>query len=122
MGAKFLTNIRDVDVVLHVVRCFDNDDVIHIHSKVDPLDDMACVEEELMLADLATIEKRIENAKKKVSPHTDSNPTTSFAPLVDRCFTDLVRSLCCSCAASRPKRLLRMQTCVSVCSIVATQR
>ena len=67
MGAKFLTNIRDVDVVLHVVRCFDDDDVIHIHSKVDPVDDMSCVEEELMLADMATVEKRIENAKKKVS-------------------------------------------------------
>ena len=65
LGAKFLNNIREVDVLLHVVRCFHNDDIVHIHSKVDPLDDAAVVEEELMLADLATVEKRLETAGKK---------------------------------------------------------
>ena len=65
LGAKFLSNIRDVDVLLHVVRCFRDDDIVHIHSKVDPLDDIAVVEEELLLADLATVEKRLETAGKK---------------------------------------------------------
>ena len=73
LGAQFLSNIREMDVLLHVVRCFVDDDVIHIHSKVDPLDDMAVVEEELLLADLATVEKRMETAAKKAqAKSTDS--------------------------------------------------
>jgi GTP-binding protein YchF len=65
LGNKFLQNIKDVDVVLHVVRCFDDPQVIHVDSTIDPLADMETIETELLLADLQTVEKRIENAEKK---------------------------------------------------------
>ena len=119
MGAKFLANIRDVDVVLHVVRCFDDDEVIHIHQKVDPVDDMQCVEEELMLADMATVDKRIENAKKKVS-----HPTAAklCCLLATSCPVRRSPSVSVDAVCSRLKRLLRTVSCVKVCSIASTPR
>ena len=88
LGSQFLANIREVDVILHVVRCFVDDDVVHIHSKVDPLDDMAVVEEELMLADLATVEKRMETAAKKVQGGKATDSTVRQRVL-SQCMTAL---------------------------------
>ena len=67
LGNKFLQNIKDVDVLLHVVRCFEDAQVIHVDSNIDPLHDIDVIETELLLADMQTIEKRIENAEKAVS-------------------------------------------------------
>lgn len=66
LGNKFLQNIKDVDVLLHVVRCFEDPQVIHVDSTIDPLHDMEVIETELLLADMQTIEKRMENADKAV--------------------------------------------------------
>ena len=65
LGNKFLSNIREVSVILHVVRCYDNPDVVHVSSRIDPIDDMATIEEELLLDDVATVEKRLEIATRK---------------------------------------------------------
>lgn len=63
LGNQFLSHIRDVDVIIQVVRCFENDDIIHVAGKVDPLDDIKTIETELILADMQSVEKRL--GKKK---------------------------------------------------------
>jgi GTP-binding protein YchF len=66
LGNKFLANIREVDAIVHVVRCFENDDVIHVSGAVDPLRDAEVINLELALADLAQLEKRRERLKKQL--------------------------------------------------------
>jgi ribosome-binding ATPase len=63
-GNAFLSNIRETDAIVHVVRCFDDDDVIHVDGSVDPVRDRATIEFELALADLAVVEKRLDKAKR----------------------------------------------------------
>jgi hypothetical protein len=66
LGNKFLANIREVDAIVHVVRCFDNDDVIHVSGSVDPVRDAEVINLELGLADLSQVEKRRERLVKQV--------------------------------------------------------
>jgi GTP-binding protein YchF len=66
LGNKFLANIREVDAIVHVVRCFENDDVIHVSGSVDPLLDAEVINLELALSDLAQVEKRRERLKKQL--------------------------------------------------------
>lgn len=63
LGNQFLHHIREVDLILHVIRFFKNPQVPHVHPKIDPEEDMAIVNEELLLADLATLEKRLTKEK-----------------------------------------------------------
>jgi len=63
LGNKFLSNIREVDAIVHVVRCFEDSDVIHVSGKVDPLDDIEIINLELNLADLSQLQKRRERIK-----------------------------------------------------------
>lgn len=65
LGNKFLANIRETDAILHVVRCFDNDDITHVSGKIDPISDIDVIETELLLADLESVEGRIPNLEKK---------------------------------------------------------
>ncbi|MGE4529394.1 MAG: redox-regulated ATPase YchF, partial [Rhodospirillaceae bacterium] len=65
LGNQFLANIREVDAIVHVLRCFENDDVTHVEGSIDPLRDAETVETELMLADLESLEKRIVPLQKK---------------------------------------------------------
>jgi GTP-binding protein YchF len=65
LGNKFLANIREVDAIVHVVRCFEDDDVIHVSGDVDPVRDAEVINLELGLADLSQIEKRRERLKKQ---------------------------------------------------------
>jgi GTP-binding protein YchF len=64
LGNKFLANIRETDAIAHVVRCFENDDVIHVANKVSPIDDIEVINTELALADLATVEKALQRVEK----------------------------------------------------------
>jgi len=57
LGNKFLANIRETDAIVHVVRCFDNDDIIHVNSKIDPISDIEVIDTELALADLESVDK-----------------------------------------------------------------
>jgi ribosome-binding ATPase len=66
LGNKFLANIREVDAIVHVVRCFEDDDVIHVSGSVDPLRDAEIINLELALADVAQIDKRRERLKKQL--------------------------------------------------------
>ena len=65
LGNQFLGNIREVDAVVHVLRCFEDDDIQHVSNKVDPIADADVVETELMLSDLESLEKRVPAAQKK---------------------------------------------------------
>ena len=67
LGNQFLGNIREVDAIVHVLRCFEDDDIQHVANKVDPLSDAEVVETELMLADLESLEKRVPAAQKKAT-------------------------------------------------------
>ena len=64
LGNKFLANIRETDAIAHVVRCFENDDVIHVAGKIDPLDDIEIINTELALADMDSVDKAIHRYSK----------------------------------------------------------
>ncbi len=65
LGNKFLGNILSTDAIIHVVRCFENDDIVHVNGRIDPISDIETIETELMLADMESIEKQIKNLEKK---------------------------------------------------------
>src|SRR3954463_9238733 len=65
LGNQFLANIREVDAVAHVLRCFEDDDITHVEGKIDPLSDAEIVETDLMLPALESLEKRIKPLEKK---------------------------------------------------------
>jgi GTP-binding protein YchF len=67
LGNQFLGNIREVDAIVHVLRCFENDDIQHVDNRVDPISDAETVETELMLADLESLEKRVPATQKKAA-------------------------------------------------------
>jgi ribosome-binding ATPase len=64
LGNQFLAHIREVDAIAHVVRCFDNDDIVHVAGRIDPLSDIDTINTELALADLASVEKALDRAIK----------------------------------------------------------
>ncbi len=65
LGNKFLGHIQATDAIIHVVRCFENDDIVHVNGVIDPLDDISTIETELMLADIESLDKQIANLEKK---------------------------------------------------------
>lgn len=64
LGNQFLTNIRETDAIVHVVRCFENEDIVHVAGKISPLDDIEIINTELVLSDLTTVEKLYQKAIK----------------------------------------------------------
>jgi len=64
LGNKFLANIRETDAIIHVLRCFDNDNIVHVETTIDPIRDKEIIDFELQIKDLETIEKRLERVKK----------------------------------------------------------
>jgi len=109
LGNQFLSHIREVDAVAHVVRCFTDDNVIHVENRVDPVADVATIDTELCLKDLDTVNKRLDKARKqsksgdpleklavtvceRLSAHLDQGkPTRSFA--LDEKEQEIVREL-----------------------------
>jgi GTP-binding protein YchF len=109
LGNQFLSHIREVDAVAHVVRCFTDDNVVHVENRVDPLADVATIDTELCLKDLDTVNKRLDKARKqskggdpveklavivceRLSAHLDQGkPARSFA--LDEKEQELVREL-----------------------------
>ena len=66
LGNQFLANIRECDAIAHVLRCFEDGDIVHVEGRVDPVGDAATIETELMLADLDSVERRLQNLGRKV--------------------------------------------------------
>ncbi|MDR0883958.1 MAG: redox-regulated ATPase YchF [Oscillospiraceae bacterium] len=77
LGNKFLSHIREVDAVVHMVRCFEDGDIIHVDAHIDPLRDISVIETELILADLDTLEKRLARLGKIV--RNDKSAAAQFA-------------------------------------------
>ena len=82
LGNQFLATIREVDAIVHVVRCFDDDDVLHVMGSVDPVRDREVIEFELALADLATVEKRLDRVKR--SAKTGDKEALAELPVVEK--------------------------------------
>lgn len=72
LGNQFLANIREVDAIVHVVRCFDSEDIIHVSGSVDPVRDIEVINLELALADLAQVERRMERVRKQARANKDA--------------------------------------------------
>ena len=87
LGNQFLANIREVDAVAYVMRCFDDDDITHVDGRIDPIADFETVETELMLADLESLEKRRVNLEKKAKGQDKDAKATLV--LVDLALTAL---------------------------------
>jgi GTP-binding protein YchF len=104
LGNKFLSHIREVDAILHVVRCFQKGDVVHVDGSVDPVRDVETIDTELMLADLESLEGSTEKLRKQATHDKELQPKVA---LMDRCLGALregrpVRSL----ELSAPERKL----------------
>lgn len=85
LGNQFLANIREVGVIAHVVRCFEDPDIIHVSNRIDPADDIATINIELALADLETVEKRLAKARKLSRISKDEEKTAAvLIPLLER--------------------------------------
>ncbi|MDZ7798742.1 MAG: redox-regulated ATPase YchF [Patescibacteria group bacterium] len=86
LGNKFLENIRQVRVIAHVIRCFENDDIVHVSGKIDPKEDIEIIETELALADLETVQKRKESLEKQIKSQDKElvKKVKILAPLLER--------------------------------------
>ncbi len=84
LGNQFLANIRETDAIVHVVRCFDDDDVLHVMGSVDPVRDREVIEFELALADLATVEKRLDRVKR--SAKTGDKEALAELPTIEKAY------------------------------------
>jgi GTP-binding protein YchF len=90
LGNKFLSHVRNVDALLHVVRCFEDDDVTHVDGTVDPVRDIETIETELLLADLQTAEASVERARRPAK--SGDKEAVARLALLERCATGLAES------------------------------
>ena len=71
LGHKFLSHIREVDSIIHLVRCFDSDQITHVNSSINPLNDLETIKTEIILSDIDVIQKKLEKSKKKLLSHKE---------------------------------------------------
>lgn len=83
LGNKFLSHIREVDAIIHVLRCFEDKDIIHVHKKVNPIYDSEIVEAELIISDLDSVNKRLVSNKKKM--RSNCNGIDETIKLLEKC-------------------------------------
>ena len=82
LGNQFLGNIRETDAIIHVLRCFDNDNIVHVDGSVDPVRDKEIIDTELQLKDLETIENRIKRVEKVAKVGGDKQAKTEYDVLI----------------------------------------
>ncbi|TYR30437.1 redox-regulated ATPase YchF [Mesorhizobium microcysteis] len=82
LGNQFLANIREVDAIVHVLRCFEDDDITHVEGRINPVADAETVETELMLSDLESLERRIVQMRKRAS--TKDREATTLLPVMEQ--------------------------------------
>jgi GTP-binding protein YchF len=107
LGNQFLANIRETDAIVHVVRCFDDDDVLHVMGSVDPVRDREVIEFELALADLGTVEKRLDRVRR--SAKTGDKEALAELPVVERAHEFLKEGRGLWEAKLTPEQLLVLQ-------------
>ena len=114
LGNQFLANIREVDAIVHVLRCFEDDDITHVEGRIDPVADAETVETELMLSDLESLERRIVGIRKRAS-RKDKEATTVL-PVMEKALALLqdgkpARVMLTGIAARGPCASCRASTC-----------
>ena len=82
LGNKFLANIRETDAIIHVLRCFDDDNVVHVDGVVDPVRDKEIIDAELQLKDLETVESRIAKTEKQAKAGGDKQAKIALEVLL----------------------------------------
>jgi len=87
LGNQFLANIRETDAIVHVVRCFSDDNVIHVSGGVDPIRDIEVIDTELALADMATVEKALNRYRRPAS--SGDKEAKTLVAVLEKCFTQL---------------------------------
>ena len=87
LGNQFLANIRETDAIAHVVRCFEDGDVVHVAGRVDPLSDVAVIDTELALADLSSVEKILTRVAKQAK--VGDKAAAQQAPILEKCLAAL---------------------------------
>ncbi len=117
LGNKFLSNILETDAIIHVVRCFENDDIVHVNGRIDPLSDIETIETELMLADLESLNNQIKKLEKKVHG-LDKNATKLLAD-ANIIKTNLEKSIPArdSGVDTKPFNLLTSKPVIYVCNV-----
>ena len=91
LGNKFLSHIKEVDAILHVVRCFKDENIIHVDGSVDPIRDIETINIELILADIETVQKRLAKAEKLI--HGGDSSAQKEKELLDRIYETLTKQL-----------------------------
>lgn len=99
LGNKFLAHIREVDAIVHVVRCFEDENITHVDGKVNPVSDIQTINLELILADLDSVEKRIDRAKKNMKG--GNKQYAQEVELLERLKEALQRPACTQCGTQR---------------------
>ena len=66
LGNKFLSHIREVDAIIHLVRCFESENIQHVNNKINPVEDLETIKTEIILSDIESIQKKLEKSKKKM--------------------------------------------------------
>ena len=117
LGNKFLSNILETDAIIHVVRCFENDDIVHVNGKIDPLADIETIETELMLADIESLDNQIKKLEKKVHG-LDKNAAKLLAD-ANLIKSNLEKSIPArdTDADSKPFNLLTSKPVIYVCNV-----
>ena len=117
LGNKFLSNILETDAIIHVVRCFENDDIVHVNGRIDPLSDIETIETELMLTDLESLNNQIKKLEKKVHG-LDKNAEKLLAD-ANLIKTNLEKSIPArdSGVDSKPFNLLTSKPVIYVCNV-----
>ncbi len=85
LGNKFLANIREVDAICQVIRCFEDDNIIHVNGQVDPLDDISIINMELILSDLEQVSKRVDKIGKKAQSDKEAKKELDVLLKVQEC-------------------------------------
>lgn len=93
LGNQFLAHIREVDVIMYVLRAFSGEKIVHVYDKVDPLNDLKIVESELIIKDIETVEKRIGEVKKTIKSGADEK-TAKHIALLERLLNHLGEGKC----------------------------
>lgn len=91
LGNQFLSHIRETNAIVNVVRCFEDDNVVHVNGKVDPISDIETIETELCLADLSTVEKSVQRYAKQA--RTGDKEATKLIDILERCQAQLDQGL-----------------------------
>ena len=100
LGNKFLANIRETDAIVHVIRCFEDPDVTHVMGAVDPVRDREVIDVELALADLATVEKRLDRVRR--SARTNDKDALAELPALEAAYAELSAGRAVRAAAFDP--------------------